>query len=336
MKRGIFFGIFLLVTCSLAFSLTSTLIDFSELGADYGDPPRDNERTLINYSREAGAQFTEEEKAKMVSSLALGKWRVVLASSSATVARQSLCFTKEAETTANARDYKGQDMKSKKILGVRIKFPESNFNSYAIIKPPFEIQAYQDKDTVAADGSLTVADADIGKGEKFDGIGVLKNVGVIKSIDMTIYGANYPHAVEVILMNEKYEEKRYACGYLDYEGWGNRGWVNPNYVGDVRNRELQKYPLYPRAVPFIKFIGLIIYRDANAIGGDFITYVKDIKVTYDQAVLDLEEPQIDDESIWHILQDRNEARKQAEYKRLGARMVLEVLEEQKMDGYQKE
>ena len=77
-------------------------------------------------------------------------------------------------------------------------------------------------------------------------------------------------------------------------------------------------------------MGFVIYKDASQEGGDFITYIKDVKVTYDKAVLDLQRD-IDDEDIWGILRERQEARRAAELKRLGNMQVLKYLEKQKMD-----
>lgn len=317
----------------MTFSLEKTIIDFTSLTADYDVPnsnQKENTATLVNYSAQAGARFTDEEKELMITSLALNNWRVELASSSRTVERMKDSMTKEATTTSNARQFDGQDMTNKTILGVRILFPESAFNSYALIKPPFEIQAYQDKEDLQADGSLTVADEEKGRGEKFDSFGVVKNVGVVKELEAMVWGANYPHSFEIILMDESYTERAYHLGYLDFEGWKRLTWVNPNYIKEVRNREIKLYPLYPRSVPYRKLIGFIVYRDAASVGGDFITYVKEVKITYDEAIREQEEKQIDDESIWGILQERNEARRLSEYKRLGNRQVLELLERMKM------
>ena len=65
-------------------------------------------------------------------------------------------------------------------------------------------------------------------------------------------------------------------------------------------------------------------------GGDLVTYVKDIKITYDKAILDTQRD-INDEAVWGILQARNETRRLAELKRLGNVQVLRYLEKQKMD-----
>ena len=59
--------------------------------------------------------------------------------------------------------------------------------------------------------------------------------------------------------------------------------------------------------------------------------MKDIKVTYDKAIIDTQRD-INDEAIWGILQQRNEARRMAELKRLGNIQVLRFLEQQKMDA----
>jgi hypothetical protein len=338
MKRIVVITIFILVfVCNMAFSQAEILIDFNQLKADVipnaDGVPQENSLTLVDYSSEGGVNFTDEERARMKSSLALGNWRVQLASSSRTVERQSLCYTKEAQTTSNLKEFQGEPMDQRTVLGVRVRFPESTFNSYAIVKPPFEIQAYQDKEVLNGD-KLEPDPASVGKSDKFDNKGVLKNVGTIKEITVDVYGANYPHALEIILMDETYTSKQYHIANLDYEGWGRRTWVNPNYIVDVRNREIKKYPLYPRSVPYIKFIGFIIYRDASSLGGDFITYFKDVRVTYDKAVKGLEADsiQINDESIWGIIKDRNEKRKQAEYKRMGDRMVMESIEKGLMTG----
>jgi hypothetical protein len=61
--------------------------------------------------------------------------------------------------------------------------------------------------------------------------------------------------------------------------------------------------------------------------------VKDVKIVYDKAIMDTTRD-INDEAIWGILQQRNEARRLAELKRLGNLQVLRFLEKQKMDAGQ--
>ena len=264
----------------------STLIDFTKLGADQvlgaNKAPTENAATLVDYSDVAGASVSDADKAAMKSSLALGNWQVVLASSSRSVVNQSVTMTKEATTNATAKPFSGQDMASKKVLGVRIHFPTEPFNSWAMIEPPFDIPAYADKDTLTGN-KMQVADADAGKGEKFNGYGVVKNVGVLKSLSITVYGANFPNGLGVIVADQDGNEQTMFMDYLAFDGWRQLTWDNPNYITDVRNREVRKFPLYPKGEPYLKLVGIIIYRDAAQEGGDFVTYVHDISIIYDKA-----------------------------------------------------
>ncbi len=334
MKRlFILLAVGLLLGGTALFAEQSVLVDFTKLGADQvvgtNKVPTENAATLIDYSGVAGASFSDEEKAAMKSSLALNNWTVTLASSARTVANQSVTMTKEATTNPNAKQFNGMDMASKKVMGVRIHFPTEPFNSWAMIAPPFDIPAYQDKDSLQGT-RLVVADADKGLGAKFDGYGVVKNVGVLKSLSITVYGSNYPNGLGVVVADQDGNEQTLFMDYLEFDGWRTLTWNNPNYIADVRNREVRKFPLYPKGMPYLKLLGIIVYRDAQQEGGDFVTYFHDITITYDKAIIDTQRD-INDEAIWGILQQRNEARKLAELKRLGTTQVLRFLEQQKMD-----
>ncbi|MBN1523947.1 MAG: flagellar protein [Spirochaetales bacterium] len=285
------------------------LIDFNDLAG-----------TEINYGDVAGAGLKADDKANLKVDLGLKNWEVHLSSSSQVGENVALTYVQPAQS--NKED---EGWGKPTVLGVRIHFPEAAFNSYAIIQPPFNIPAYMDK----TDENGNVAEADKGLGQKFDNKGVLKNVATIKHVEMMVNGRNFPHGIGIILEDQNAEERIIFVDYLRYTGWKKLIWKNPNYVEDVRNRELRSYPLYPRSQPFIKFKGIIIYRDAANIGGDFVTYVKDIKLGYDQAVTDDFELDINDEALWGIVQQREDRRKTAEIKRLGNLQVLRYLEEKK-------
>jgi hypothetical protein len=335
MKRlFIFVVVGLLFGGTALFADQSVLIDFTKLGADQAmgtsKTPSENAATMVDYSNIAGASFSDEEKAAMKSSLALGNWQVVLASSARSVANQSVTMTKEASTSPKAKQFNGQDMANKKVLGIRIHFPTEPFNSWAMIQPPFDIPAYQDKDSLQG-SKLVVADADKGQGQKFDGYGVVKNVGVLKSLSITVYGANFPNGLGVVVGDQDGNEQTLFMDYLEFDGWRTLTWNNPNYITDVRNREVRKFPLYPKGMPYLKLLGIVIYRDAAQEGGDLVTYIHNISITYDKAIIETDRD-INDEAIWGILQQRNEARKLAELKRLGNIQVLRFLEQQKMDA----
>jgi hypothetical protein len=325
-------GLFLVALAS--FADESVLIDFSKLAADAtvgkAAAPNENGATIVDFATVAGASFTDEEKAAMKTSLAMMNWDVVLASSSRTVENQATSFTKEATMKPTAKPFNGEELANKKVLGIRIHFPVETFNSWAIIQPPFDIPAYADKDQLQGD-KMVVPDAEKGQGRKFeDGYGVVKNVGIIKSVSVTVYGSNFPNGLGLKLLDQDGNEQIIFMDYLRFDGWRTLTWDNPNYIADVRNRELRQFPLYPKSEPYLKLGGIILYRDSIQEGGDFITYIKDVKVTYDKAVLSTQRD-INDEALWGILQARFEARRLAELKRLGNLQVLRYIEKLKMD-----
>ncbi|MCK5672821.1 MAG: flagellar filament outer layer protein FlaA [Spirochaetales bacterium] len=308
MKR---FGILLIIMLvALSFSVSaveSVLIDFSTLTGDMEDG--NNSATLVDFSSKAGVGYTDEEKELMKTSLAIEQWSVVLNSSARTVLNQKLSYTMEAPVKADALSFGGDT-----VMGIRVHFPEDPFNAYAIVQPPFEIPAYMQKDENDRAGS------------KFDGYGVVKNVGAMKSIAMNVYGSNFTNGLGLIVRDQNGEERNVFMDYLNFKGWRQLGWVNPAYIDDVRNRELKKFPLYPRTTPMRQLVGFILYKDAAQDGGDVITYIKDVKLTYDLAVL----PGVDDidnEALWGILGEREESRRTAEWNKLGEKQVLRALED---------
>jgi hypothetical protein len=307
MKRFAILLCLLMVVSGMTISAEeSVLIDFASLTAD--TETGENEATMVDFSDKAGTSFSEEEKERMKTSLAINNWDVQLSSSSRTVANQRYSMTREAPVKDTARRYAGET-----IMGVRVHFPLESYNSYAVVKPPFEIPAYYTPE----------------EPDKFDNYGVVKNVGVIKSISMNVLGKNYPHRIGLILKDQNNMEQTIIMNNLEFDGWKTLTWNNPNYIDEVRNREIQKFPLYPKTAPNFKLIGLLVFRDAMHEGGDFVTYVKDISMVYDLAVLSLESD-VNDEEIWGILEQREEARRTAEFERLGNIQVLRYLEAQKM------
>jgi hypothetical protein len=303
------------------FADTSVLLDFSTLvpDTDFGE----NEATIVDFSQQAGTGFTDEERNAMKTSLAIENWEVALASSSRSVNNLRKSMTKAVLVNEDAVKFGGET-----VLGVRIHFPEDPFNSYALVKPPFEIPAYMKRTILQSDGTMIEDDADM-KGSKFDGYGVIKNIGVVKSISVNVYGSNFPNGFGIILKDQNNREQQIFMNYLEFDGWRELIWNNPNYVTEVRDREIRNYPLYPRSEPMRKLVGLIFYKDAAQQGGDFIAYVKDITITYDKALLETSRD-INEEEVWGILGEREQARRTSEFSKLGNIQVLRYLEEQKM------
>jgi hypothetical protein len=303
------------------FADTSVLLDFSTLvpDTDFGE----NEATIVDFSQQAGTGFTDEERNAMKTSLAIENWEVALASSSRSVNNLRKSMTKAVLVNEDAVKFGGET-----VLGVRIHFPEDPFNSYALVKPPFEIPAYMKRTILQSDGTMIEDDADM-KGSKFDGYGVIKNIGVVKSISVNVYGSNFPNGFGIILKDQNNREQQIFMNYLEFDGWRELIWNNPNYVTEVRDREIRNYPLYPRSEPMRKLVGLIFYKDAAQQGGDFIAYVKDITITYDKALLETSRD-INEEEVWGILGEREEARRTYEFSKLGNLQVLRYLEGKKM------
>ena len=313
MKKIIVFLAAFLIASGAAFAEESVLIDFNDLVDDYQGQ---NQATLVDFSSTAGTRYTEEEKAAMDTSLYVPNWDVKLSSSSRTIENDQYSYVRAVTVGDNAKQFAGEQ-----VMGVRVHYPEGPYNSYAWVKPPFAIPAYAT--------STVVEDAP--RGDQFTGYGVVKNVGVIKNIKVNVYGMNYPMSMAVVLRNEQEQTEQMPLGNLDFDGWRELTWNNPNYISEVRNRELHQVPLYPRSAPSLTLDSLQFYRDAMQEGGDFIVYVKDIKVTYDQAILQDVDADLDHEAIWGILAQREEERRNAELTRLGNLQVLRYLEEKKKD-----
>jgi hypothetical protein len=274
----------------------------------------------MDYANVAGGSFTTEQKSVMKTSLAIPNWEVLLAASSRVVGNTVRSYARPTESKQFGT-----------VLGVRVHFPLEPWNSWAIIKPPFEIPAYEPQAEVDDDGNVTGStdsNGITGPSRFEDGFGVVKNVGTIKSVAVNAYGLNFPHGLSAILIDNQGNQKTIFMGYLNYDGWGELTWNNPQYITEVRNRDLRLYPLYPQSTPFVKFGGFLVQRDGDRIGGDFITYFKDVKIIYDKAVLDTERD-IDDESRWEIINTRETAKKTFEMERFGQNQVLRYLETQK-------
>lgn len=299
---------------SSVFAEESVLIDFADLVDDYQGQ---NKATLMDFSSVAGTRYTDEEKAAMVTSLYIPNWEVKLSSSSRTVLNDSKSYVLAVTTGDQAAKFAGEQ-----IMGVRIHFPLGSFNSNAVVKPPFEIPAY----------ATSTVDQEAKRGDQFNGYGVVKNVGVLKSVKVDVLGRNFPMGLSVLLRDDNEQVQNIFMSYLDFDGWRELQWNNPNYITQVRNRELTTYPLYPRSTPAVTLEGILFSRDAQQEGGDFISYIKDIKVVYDLAVRADIDKDVNDESVWGILESRENSRRNAELKRLGNLQVLRYLEGKKMDS----
>ena len=321
----------MLLVGGVAFAEEAVLIDFTQLDADCvvndnGDPTQ-NKRTVMDYSVSAGHTFTEDQKDLMKTSLALPEWEVQLNSSAKSVKGLAESVVKVAPVKETA----DVPFAGKNVMGVRIEFPEWNANANAKIVPPFDIPAYEplaDADDNGVRQIPTDEQSASGKTLFEDGYGVVKNVGTLKSISVTTMGMNYPHKLYVLLSDNDGVERRYLMGDLGFDGWKELTWTNPQYISEIRTREVRVYPIYPRGMPFVKFEGFQVARDAAQIGGTFIGYFKDVKIIYDKALLTTERD-IADEDLWGIITKKENARQNHEMQKFGNKQVDRYLERAK-------
>ena len=334
MKRTFYlFASVLLLAGSLTFADEAMLIDFTQLEADCvvdeeSNKPTQNKRTVMDFSVAAGATFTEEQKGLMKTSLALPEWEIVLNSS----ARNVGSLAESKVVAAPVKDSAKVPFAGKNVMGVRVIFPSIACNANAKIVPPFDIPAYEplaDADDNGVRQDPTDEQKASGKTLFEDGYGVVKNVGTIKSIACTTMGMNYPHGLYVLLKDNDNIERRYFMGYLGFDGWKTLIWNNPQYITEIRQREIRVYPIYPRGLPFVKFSGFQVTRDAAHIGDNYIGYFKDVKIIYDKALL-TSDRDIADEDLWGIITKKETARQYAEMQRFGNTKVNRYLEKNKM------
>lgn len=328
-----------------SFAEERTLIDFTTLSADIAVYPQDydgertnnqNKRTVMDYATAAGATFTSEQKELMKSSLALPEWEVVLNSSARNVSSLAQSQVRAAPVSSNSK----QPFAGAEVMGVRVVFPSGAYNANAKIVPPFSIPAYEpysqaddngDRQEGSSEegGPKWLFEADDPSDKASPAYGLVKNVGTIKKIAVTTMGMNFPHALYVLLSDTDNVTRRYFMGYLGFDGWKTLEWNNPEYITEVRTREIRVYPIYPRGEPFAKFEGFQICRDAAHIGDDFIGYFKDVKIIYDKANL-TSERDIADEDLWGIIGRKESARQALEMSRFGNKQVNRYVERQKM------
>ena len=352
MKRVLFFVLAaVLLAGASVFADESMLIDFTALDADIlPDPvtqaPTQNRRTTMDYSIAAGNSFTTDQKTLMKSSLALPNWEIVLNSS----AKSAVAIANSYVVAAPVREDASVPFAGKNVMGIRIFFPEMVANANARIQPPFEIPAYEprvdrdDNGDIPEQGDSSSGVSGVGKTQfesetpldvTVPGYGVVKNVGTIKAIKVTAFGDNYPNGLYVILKDTDGVEHRYFMGYLKFDGWKELIWNNPHYLVDVRAREIRVYPVYPRGIPYIKFAGFQITRNAEqydpkqAFASEFISYIKDVSIIYDKAVLRTDRD-IVEEDLWGIVTKKERAKQSAELERFGGKQVDRYVEKLNM------
>jgi len=193
-------------------------------------------------------------------------------------------------------------MQKQDVLGVRVNFPKTRENDIAIVKPKFKFNAY------ATNGNF----ANIGNG-------VVQNVGLIKELYVWVKGRNYPFGLSLRLVDRDHKMTEYYFGHLGFDNWRRLSWVNPNYINKLKDRIIVRTPLYPQSIPYMMFKEIVIYRQMDQIGGDFIVYFKKFGMRYEVYSADGVDVDINDEKIWNILSKKAIRNMKDERKKLAER-----------------
>ncbi len=321
MRRIDVLGVLLLFWGGVALTaVENPLIDFTPLSALDNAAQNQNAATFRDFKESAGLGYTEEELAEMNTSLYVENWRIKLNPSSNFVANDRLSFVRVAPVEQTARKYAGLD-----VMGIRVSYPEGAFNSHATLAPPFRIPSFE------------VAGQTIDQGTTFIQNGLLENVGVLKAVKVNVLGRNYPIRMVLVLRDNDYVEHRIDMGLIDFRGWTEVEWRNPNYITDVKKRDLKKNPLYPffsisdQTMSFdrIVFVRDALYPEIT----DFVTYIKDVRLVYDLAMIE-SVVDVNDEALWGILYEKQLQQQKEETRLLGEREILEVLERPLVDTSQ--
>ncbi len=287
------FIVAMLALSTAVFADEAVLIDFTKLKADAGT---ENVATTLDLSKLLPAVPAEQAKV----SLAINNWTVRLQSTADSVQGRALSLAKEAPSKTLGT-----------VLGVRINFPESSLNVTAAVSPPFEIPVFNDQKV------------------DFTGFGLVKNVGTLKSVSVSVYGRNNDQTLFVVLQDQSGENIVLPLGSLKFDGWKDIVWSNASYVGDVKGRVLSSKPSYPQNAAFLKFVGFVVRKDGTTLGGDSIFYVSKVSIIYDKATIDSNDG-VDDEAIWNIIGDKERKKNSEEMQRIAVQTDLKIRELTKM------
>ena len=234
-------------------------------------------------------------------------WKVRLNSSADFSLNRVLSYTKNVRVENTAEPGLFRSGASGNVLGIRVNYPHMPVNAFAEVTPPEKVNYFET--------------------DKYNEKGLLTNVGIIRSIKAFVKGKNYPHSMYLNLRNERGEKNSYFLGYLNFSGWKEKTYENPNYLNDTKFIDLEKItpsPGYPNAEPYVALESISFFKHGGNITGDFITYIGWIQMEYDQGVVKIEDD-IDDENVWQIQTDEYNRQSEIERRRLErSREILEI------------
>ena len=294
--------IFIIISLMKITPLEAVLIDFNNL-----------KDTTIDFSQFAlNKGYSEEVIKEMKLDLDPSMWKIKVNSSSWTKESRERTYLLTVTTSQNYPD--------QVVLGVRAYFPQRYSNAYAIIEPPFEIPSYYDNPTNPN-----------GQGEMFLNKGVVRNVGVLRKLSVNALGNNFRYSLYVRIKDHLGLEKDIFVGYMDYQGWKSKAWINPNIDYELSMREVRKktMPHYPDEFPFVKLMAFIILRDSSEITGNFVSMIKEVTVEYDEAIIQTGKTEDKQEEIFGIYTEELVKRANSEMKKVDTKIYLQWEEKKK-------
>ncbi len=281
--------------------LQRTLIDFSNYDQNIKSQyptPAESYLTNIDGTPKVVLGYTD---------YLLENWRVELNSSANDIKNRVFSYSKPVTSQRFGT-----------VLGVRVHFPNWNNNTYALIKPPFPIKIYDENGLYANSGN-----------------GVMPNVSEVKSISLWVSGKNYNYGIAIRLKDRNEEIHEFFMGWLYFDGWRKLVFNNPNFTDQIAAKTLTREPLYPYSIPYMVLDSIVIYRPADQLGGDFITYVKSIEMEYTPYIVDSDVTQdIKDEEVWGIITSKSKYRMELENKNLSENLYLYQQEKYRMQSQQ--
>lgn len=332
---------------SYVIAVEEVLIDFSLLAPDTPvDNPVHDSVSLLGfkdlYPTATGISLSKEERDLVQVSLAIPEWKYIFNSSARRPSRIRASGLRAVVVAPQGSRYAGAD-----VLGMRFDFQEGDANSWVLVEPPYTIPRVPQEFI-----SGTAID--------FSQRGVIANVAQIQSISAEVYGLNYPHRVSVLYADVDGTIKERFLGYLDFEGWRTLTWENPHYVSpsvSVSNapeaaavnaddataagqddttanvdtesqaeNAVNKEPTYPSKFPSIALRGIRVWKNGSRLTGDFVGYLKEIRVNYDPISIIDGDGDFDNEQIWQVNTEkaRDESRRR-QIREAGSGRVYEII-----------
>ena len=175
-------------------------------------------------------------------------------------------------------------------------------------------------------------------GNLFLNKGVVRNVGVLRKISVLVLGNNFRYSLYVRIKDHNNEIRDIFVGYLNYQGWRTLSWINPNLEYELFMREQRKKirPHYPDEFPYIKLIHFMIQRSDPEITGNFVTMIKEVRIEYDEAVIETGKTEDFQEQIFGIYQEELIERAKSEMRNVDREIYLRWEEKKKMHKEEEE